>query len=77
MSLIRNGNDLIHTICDCVVKGNVPGLTQQNVNKLARHKTSLIKLTEKVPTKRKEKGSCSERWWISSIFTSSRCSLNS
>ena len=33
-------NDLIHIICDCVynvVKGNVPGLTQEKVNKLARH----------------------------------------
>ena len=31
-------NDLIHIICDCVynvVKGNVPGLTQEKVNKLA------------------------------------------
>ena len=45
-------NDLIHIICDCVynvVKGNVSGLTQEKVNKLARHKTSLIKLTQKVP----------------------------
>ena len=51
-------NDLIHIICDCVynvVKGNVPGLTQQKVNKLARHKTSLIKLTKKVPIKNKRK----------------------
>ena len=32
-----------------VVKGNVPGLTQEKLNKLARHKTSLIKLTKKVP----------------------------
>ena len=32
--------DLIHIICDCVynvVKGNVLGLTQEKVNKLARH----------------------------------------
>ena len=39
-------HDLIHIICDCVynvVKGNVPGLKQENVNKLARHKSSLIK----------------------------------
>ena len=39
-------NDLIHLICDCVcnvVKGNVPGLTQEKVNKLSRHKTNLIK----------------------------------
>ena len=51
-------NDLIHIICDCVynmVKGNVPGLTQEKVNKLAHHKTSLIKLTEKVPIKEKRK----------------------
>ena len=51
-------NDLIHIICDCgynVVKGNVPGLTQEKVNKLARHKTSLIKLTKKVPIKEKIK----------------------
>ena len=38
-----------------VVKGNVPGLTQEKVNKLAHHKTSLIKLTEKVPIKEKRK----------------------
>ena len=51
-------NDLIHIICDCVynvVKGNAPGLTQEKVNKLARHKTSLIKLTKKVPIKEKRK----------------------
>ena len=51
-------NDLIHIICDCVynvVKGNVPGLTQEKVNKLARHETSLIKLTKKVPIKEKRK----------------------
>ena len=51
-------NDLIHIICDCVynvVKGNVPGLTQEKVNKLARYKTSLIKLTQKVPIKEKRK----------------------
>ena len=56
-------NDLIHIICDCVcnvVKGNVPGLTQEKVNKLARHKTSLVKLTKKVPIKEK-RDSCSER----------------
>ena len=43
-------NDLIHIICDSmynVVKGNVPALTQEKVNKLARHKTSLIKLTKR------------------------------
>ena len=38
-----------------VVKGNVPGLIQEKVNKLARHKTSLIKLTKKVPIKEKRK----------------------
>ena len=30
-------NDLTHIICDCVynvVKGNIPGLTQEKVNKL-------------------------------------------
>ena len=51
-------NDLIHIICDCVynvVKGNVPGLTQEKINKLARHMTSLIKLTKKVPIKEKRK----------------------
>ena len=51
-------NDLIHIICDCVynvVKGNVPGLTQEKVNKLACHKKSLIKLTKKVPIKEKRK----------------------
>ena len=49
-------NDLTHIICDCVynvVKGNIPGLTQEKVNKLARHKTSLIKLSKKVPIKEK------------------------
>ena len=51
-------NSLIHIIYDCVynvVKGNVPGLTQEKVNKLARHKTSPIKLTKKVPIKEKRK----------------------
>ena len=51
-------NDLIHIICDCVynvVKGNVPDLTQGKVNKLARHKSSLIKLTKKLPIKEKRK----------------------
>ena len=51
-------NDLIHIICDCVynvVKGSVPGLTQEKVNKLTRHKTSLIKLSKKVPIKEKRK----------------------
>ena len=51
-------NDLIHIICDCVhnvVKGNIPGLTQEKVNKLARHKRSLIKLTKKLPIKEKRK----------------------
>ena len=51
-------NDLIHIICDCVynvVKGNVPGLTQEKVNKLARHKTSLVKLTKKPPIEEKRK----------------------
>ena len=46
-------NDLIYIIFDCVynvVKGNVPGLTQEKVNK-----TSLIKLTKKVPIKEKRK----------------------
>ena len=56
-----------------VVKGNVLGLTEEKVKKLARHKTSLIKLTKKVPIKEQS----SERWWISSIFASPRCSLNS
>ena len=60
--MIRNAilknyeNDSIHIICDCVynvVRGNVPVLTQEKVNKLARHKTSLIKLTKKVPIKEK------------------------
>ena len=51
-------NDLIHIVFDCVynvVKRNVPGLTQEKVNKLARHKTSLMKLTKKVPIKEKRK----------------------
>ena len=52
-------NNLIHIICDCVynvvVKGNIPGLTQEKVNKLARHKSSLIKLTKKLPIKEKGK----------------------
>ena len=47
-------NDLIHIICGCV-KGNVSGLTQEKINKLARHKTSLIKLTQKLPIKEKRK----------------------
>ena len=38
-----------------MVKGNVPGLTQEKVNKLASHKTSVIKLTQKVPIKEKRK----------------------
>ena len=38
-----------------VVKGNVPGITQEKVNKLARHKSSLIKLTKKLPIKEKRK----------------------
>ena len=38
-----------------MVKGNVPGLTQDKIDKLAHHKTSLIKLTEKVPIKEKRK----------------------
>ena len=37
------------------MKGNVPGLTQEKVNKLARHKTSIIKLTKKLPIKEKRK----------------------
>ena len=51
-------NDLIHIICDCVynvVKGNVPGLTQKKVNILACHKSSLIKLTKRLPIKEKRK----------------------
>ena len=51
-------NDLIHIICDCVynvVKGNIPGLTQVKVNKLAHHKTSHITLTKKVSIKKREK----------------------
>ena len=51
-------NHLIHIICDCVynvVKGNVSGLTQEKVNELARHKSSLIKLTKKLPIKEKRK----------------------
>ena len=50
-------NHLIHIICDCVynmVKGKVPGLTQEKVNKLARHKSSLIKLTKKLPIKERK-----------------------
>ena len=49
-------NDLIPIICDCVynvMKGNVPSLTQEKVNELASHKTSLIKLTKKVSIKKK------------------------
>ena len=38
-----------------MVKGNVPGLMQEKVNILARHKTSLIRLTEKVPINEKRK----------------------
>ena len=51
-------NDLIHITFDCLynmVKGNVPDLTQEKVNKLACHKTSLIKLTKKAPIKEKRK----------------------
>ena len=51
-------NAILKNFCDCVynvVKGNVPGLTQEKVNKLVRHKTSLIKLTKKVPIKEKRK----------------------
>ena len=38
-----------------VVKENNSGLTQEKVNKLPRHKTSLIKLTKKVPIKEKRR----------------------
>ena len=38
-----------------MVKENVPGVTQEKVNKLALHKTSVIKLTKKVPVKEKRK----------------------
>ena len=38
-----------------LVKGNVPSLSQEKVNKLARHETSLINLTKKVPIKEKRK----------------------
>ena len=48
-AILKNSeNDLIRIICDCmynVVKGNLSGLTQEKVNKLACHKSSLIKLT--------------------------------
>ena len=60
-SKIRNAilknceNDSIHIIWDCVVKVNIPGLTQEKANKLARHKTNLIKLTKKDPVKEKRK----------------------
>ena len=37
------------------MKGNVPGLTQENIIKLARHNTSVIKLTKKVLIKEKRK----------------------
>ena len=37
------------------MKGNIPGLTQEKVNTLACHKTSLIKLTKKVSIKEKRK----------------------
>ena len=40
-------SDLIHIICD--------GLTQEKVTKLARHKSSLIKLTKRLPIKEKRK----------------------
>ena len=42
-------NHLIHIIINCVynvVKGNVPGLTHEKVNKPSCHKTSLIKYRE-------------------------------
>ena len=59
IAILKNcENELIHIICDCVynvVKGNVPGLTQEKVKKLARHKVSLIKLTKKLPIKEKRK----------------------
>ena len=58
-TILKNSeNGLIHIICDCVynmVKGNVPGFNQEKVNKLAHHKTNLIKLTKKVPIKEKRK----------------------
>ena len=51
---------MIYIICDCVynmgnIPGNVPGLTQDKVNKLAHDKTSLIKSAKKVPIKEKRK----------------------
>ena len=69
-------NDFIHIICDCaynVVKRNVPRLTQEKVNKLARHKTSLIKLIKKVTIKEKRKILVQK----ASMFTSPCCFLNS
>ena len=51
-------NDLIHIICDCVynlVKGKVPDLIQEKLNKLAHHKTSLIKSPKKIAIKEKRK----------------------
>ena len=37
------------------MKGNLPAFTQVKVNKLARHKTSLIKLAKIFPIKEKRK----------------------
>ena len=58
-AILKNSeNNLIHIICDYVYRRgerNVPGLTQEKVNKLVHHKTSLIKLTQKVPIKEKRK----------------------
>ena len=71
-------NDLIHIICDCVynvVNGNVLGLTQEKVNKLVHHKTSLIKLTKKLPIKEKRKILVQKGGgFLPFLF---RCSLNS
>ena len=73
-------NDLIHIICDCVynvVKGNVPGLAQEKVNKLARDKTSLIKLTKKRFLSKKREIFLFRKVVDFFHYASPRCSLNS
>ena len=79
--ILKNcANDLIHIMRDCVynvVKGNVPGLTQEKINRLARHETSLIKLTNKVPIKEKRKILVQKGGGFLPFFTSPCCSINS
>ena len=56
-----------------MMKRNVPGLSQEKVNKFSRHKTCLIKLTRKVSIKENRKILVQK---MSFIFAFPSCSLN-